>query len=170
MSSRSSILAAFAAFACLAAPAAAQQDTGMMAHDSAMMDHGESMDKMMDHDTAGGMAMHDDRMFMGASGEKAAGDYEVVDAGGKRQLKLDDSFSVAEGLDLYLVLANGNAADEGSLFLGKLKRGRGAQVYDLPEGKDLTGYSTLLVWSKKDQRALASAAWHVGGGGAMEHM
>lgn len=177
MSSHNTFLTTLAALACLAAPAAAQQDTGMMAHDTAMMDHGAAMgdrmggDETMDHDSAGGMmARHDDRMFLGSSGEKAAGDYQVVEAGGKRQLKLNDEFAVADGRDLYLVLANGNTADDGSLFLGKLKQRNGAQVYDLPKGKDLSGYTTLLVWSKKDQRALASAEWYAEDGGTMEHM
>ncbi|HEX6615835.1 MAG TPA: DM13 domain-containing protein [Gemmatimonadales bacterium] len=182
MSSPRTFFTTLAALACLAAPAAAQQDTGMMAHDTAMMDHGESMDhgtamddkmgddKMMDHDSTGGTAMHGGRMFMGASGEKAAGDYEVIEADGKRQLKLDEEFAVADGRDLYLALANGNAADESSLFLGKLKQRTGAQAYDLPNGKDLSGYTTLLVWSKKDRRALARADWHAGDGGSMEHM
>lgn len=177
MSPHSTFLTTLAALACLAAPAAAQQDTGMMAHDSAMMDPGGSMDhgtamgdKMMDHDSTGGRAMHDELMFMGASGEKAAGDYEVVDVDGRHQLELSDEFAVADGRDLYLVLANGDAADDGSLFLGELKQRNGAQVYDLPKGKDLSGYTTLLVWSKKDKRAVATAEWHSEGGGSMEHM
>jgi len=170
------ILAALAAFACITAPAAAQQDTGMMAHDTAMMDHGTAMDdkmdggEMMDPDSTGGTVMHGDRVFMGASGEKAMGDYEVVENGGQRQLKLNDGFAVADGRDLYLVLATGNAADEESLFLGKLERRSGAQTYNLPVGKDLSGYTTLLVWSKKDQRAVASAEWYAESGHAMEHM
>jgi hypothetical protein len=182
MSPHSTFLTTLAALASLAAPAAAQQDTGMMAHDSAMMDsggpmdHGAAMgdkmggDKMMDHDSTGGMAMHDGPMFMGASGEQAAGDYEVVDVDGRHQLELSDEFAVADGRDLYLVLANGDAADDGSLSLGKLKQRNGAQVYDLPKGKDLSGYTTLLVWSKKDKRAVATAEWRSEGGGSMEHM
>ena len=144
---------------------AAQQDTGMMQHDSAMMDHGQMM---MDHDSAMGMGAN--MMFMGAAGQKAAGDYKVTEAGGKRQLELTDDFAVAPAPDLYLVLANGPTPEGGALYLGKLKQTQGRQVYDLPKGKDLTGYTTLLVWSKKDRRAVASAEWHPASGGTMDHM
>lgn len=152
-------------------PLAAQQDTGMMHHDSAMMDHGQ----MMEHDN---MSMgHDDAMdkgsnmmFMGAAGQKAAGDYEISDAGGKQQLKLTDDFAVPPGADLYLVLASGPTPDATSLYLGKLKQVKGGQTYDLPKGKDLGKYTTLLVWSKKEKRAVASAEWHATSGGMMDHM
>lgn len=153
------------------APLAAQQDTGMMHHDSAMMDHGQ----MMDHDN---MSMGQDdamdkgpnMMFMGTAGKKAAGDYEISDAGGKQQLKLTDDFAVTAGADLYLVLANGPTPDPTALYLGKLKQEKGGQTYDLPKGKDLSKYTTLLVWSKKEKRAVATAEWHAATGGAMDHM
>ena len=145
---------------------AAQQDTGMMQHDSAMMDHGQ----MMDHDSTMDMGKNANMMFMGAAGQKAAGDYKVTEAGGKPQLELTDDFAVAPGPDLYLVLANGPTPEGDALYLGKLKQPHGRQVYDLPKGKDLTRYTTLLVWSKKDRRAVASAEWHPSSGGTMDHM
>ncbi len=162
-------LAAGAAFA--PAMLAAQQDTGMMQHDSAMMDHGQMMnhDNMtMGHDSA--MGKDANMMFMGAAGQKAAGDYEMTDAGAKQQLKLTDDFAVAPGADLYLVLANGPTPDAGALYLGKLKQAMGGQSHDLPKGKDLSKYTTLLVWSKKEKRAVASAEWHPASGGMMDHM
>ncbi|MEO7473900.1 MAG: hypothetical protein ABIY46_01030 [Gemmatimonadales bacterium] len=55
-------------------------------------------------------------------------------------------------------------------MLGKLKQSHGGQSYDLPKGKDLSGFTHLLVWSKKEKRAVAAAEWHPGTGGAMEHM
>lgn len=137
-------------------------DTGMaMSHDSAMMDHG----KPMDHGEmgAGASAM----MFTGAEGQKAAGDYELTETGGKRQLTLTDDFSVTAAPDLYLVLANGSTPDGDALYVGKLKKAAGAQTFDLPKDKDLTGYSTLLVWSKKGKRAVASAEWHATSGKMM---
>jgi hypothetical protein len=174
--SRHTKLSATALLACAfaAMPLAAQQDTGMMMqHDSAMMDHGQ-MDNSMKHDeqmmgkdsAMGGGA---NLMFMGAAGQRAAGDYEITEAEGKQQLKLTDDFAVAAGPDLYLVLANGDTPDKKSLYLGKLKQATGGQAYDLPKGKDLGTYTTLLVWSKKDKRAVASAEWHPTSGGMMEH-
>ena len=163
--------ALIAAAALSPAPLAAQQDPGMMHHDSAMMDHGQTMDHdnmSMGHDDA----LHEgpNMMFMGAAGQKAAGDYEISDAGGKQQLKLTDDFAVPPGADLYLVLANGPTPDGAALDLGKLKQAKGGQTYDLPKGKDLGKYTTLLVWSKKEKRAVASAEWHATSGGMMDHM
>lgn len=167
------LLACMLAAATASTPAslAAQQDTGMMQHDSAMMDHGRMMghDNMsMDHDDA--MDKAPSLMFMGAAGHKAAGDYAISDAGGKRQLELTDDFAVTPRGDLYLVLANGPTPDGTALYLGKLKQATGAQAYDLPKGRDLSGYTTLLVWSKKEKRAVASAEWHASSGGMMKHM
>jgi hypothetical protein len=185
--SRRTNLSAAVLLACTvaAAPLAAQQDTSMMKHDTTMMDKGSmdhgstdsssmgqgSMDKgSMGHDSA--MGMHKDMdmekgpsmMFMGVAGQKAAGDYAITDAGGKQQLTLTDDFSVASGSDLYLVLANGETPDNSALWLGKLKHATGAQTYDLPKGKDLTTFTRLLVWSKKEKQAAASAEWHPVGG------
>ncbi len=162
------------------APLAAQQDTSMMKHDSTMMQHDSSMmdqgsmshDQMMVHDSAMGMGKDQgaSMMFMGAAGQKAAGDYAITQAGGKQQLTLTDDFSVAAGSDLYLVLATGDAPDKGAVWLGKLQRATGAQTYDLPKGKDLSKFTKLLVWSKKEKRAAASADWHPASGGSMGHM
>jgi electron transfer DM13 len=165
-----------------AAPLAAQQDSSMMQHDSTMMQHDSTMmdhgsmshDQMAGHDSTMGMDKGMDTgasmMFMGAAGQKAAGDYAITEAGGKQQLTLTDDFSVASGSDLYLVLANGDAPDKDALWLGKLQHATGAQAYDLPKGKDLSKFTKLLVWSKKEKRASASADWHPAGAGAMGHM
>jgi electron transfer DM13 len=161
-----------------AAPLAAQQDTSMMQHDSTMMQHDSTMmdhgsmshDQMMGHDSTMGMDTGASMMFMGAAGQKAAGDYAITEAGGKQQLTLTDDFSVASGSDLYLVLANGDVPDKGALWLGKLQHATGAQAYDLPKGKDLSKFTKLLVWSKKDKRAAAAADWHPASDGSMGHM
>jgi len=166
------------------APLAAQQDSSMMSHDSSMMSHGDSSmgmshdsgmmdhgkamehDKMMDRDKMGGANM----MFMGGEGQTAAGDYEVTETAGKHQLKLTEDFSVAAAPDLYLVLTKGATPGSDGLYIGKLKKTTGAQTFDLPKGKDLSSYSTLLVWSKKEKRAVASAEWHAMSGKMMDHM
>ena len=54
--------------------------------------------------------------------------------------------------------------------LGKLKKATGGETFELPKGKDLSGYTTLLVWSKKDKRAVASAEWHPTSGKMTDHM
>jgi len=178
MSHRTNLSAAvLLACTCAAARLAAQQDTAMMQHDTAMMQHDTTMtdqgsmshDKMMGHDSAMGMDQGANMMFMGAGGRKAAGDYSIVSAGGKQQLKLTDDFAVT-GSDLYLVLANGDLPDKGALWLGKLQHVAGAQTYDLPKGKDLSAFTKLLVWSKKEKRPAATADWHPEAGGTMQHM
>jgi hypothetical protein len=183
MSHRTNVSAAvLLACTVAAAPLVAQQDTGMMQHDTTMMQHDSTVmdqgsmghEQMMGHDSTMGMDKGMDKganmMFMGAAGGKAAGDYAITDAGGKQQLTLTESFSVAPASDLYLVLANGETPDKGALWLGKLRRATGAQTYDLPQGKDLSKFTKLLVWSKKEKRASASADWHPAAGGSMGHM
>jgi electron transfer DM13 len=162
-----------AAFVLLAAaPLAAQQDTGMMAHDTGMMAHDTGM---MAHDT--GMMGHDtgmmkqegaapNMMFMGAEGAKASGDYTITDVGGRKRLTLTQDFAVADAPDLVLLLSSG-PTDKDALTLGKLKAPAAGQSFDLPKGKDLGKYTTLLVWSKKEKRAVATAEWHAPG--AMGH-
>ena len=150
-----------------AAPLAAQQDTGMMAHDTGMMAHDTGM---MAHDT--GMMAHDtgmmqdeemgaspNMMFMGAEGAKASGDYTITEVGGRQRLTLTQDFAVADAPDLVLLLSSG-PTDKDALTLGKLKQPAAGQSFDLPKGKDLGKYTTLLVWSKKQKRAVATAEWH----------
>jgi hypothetical protein len=171
--------AAFVLFA--AAPLAAQQDTGMMAHDTGMMAHDTGMmahdTGMMAHDTAmmahdTGMMAHDtgmmkeegpgagaNMMFMGAGGAQASGAYQINDVAGRRRLTLGQDFAVPDAPDLVLLLSSGST-DKDALTLGKLKRPAAGQTFDLPKGKDLGKYTTLLVWSKKEKRAVATAAWH----------
>jgi hypothetical protein len=170
-----------------AAPLAAQQDTGMMAHDTGMMSHDAgamshdagamSHDTgMMSHDT--GMMSHDSAMgdhdggmmapesgAMGHggntsfSGAEASGGYQVTDAGGRTRLSLTSDFAVADAPDLYLLLSAG-ATDRDALTLGRLKRQAAGQNFDLPRDKDLGKYTTLVVWSRKERRAVATADWH----------
>lgn len=179
---RSCSTAAAVVLAATLSPAllAAQQDSAMMSHDSMMAmpaDTGMAMshDSMMMHDEKtmdhGNMMGHDEGMsFVGTGGQKAAGGYELTESpGGKRQLTLGNDFSVTPGSDLYLVLANGSAPDNKALWIGKLKQPAGTQTFDLPKGKDLTGYTTLLVYSKKTKQAVASADWHATSGKMMEH-
>jgi Electron transfer DM13 len=155
-----------------AAPLAAQQDTGMMAHDTGMMAHDTGM---MAHDT--GMMAHDtgmmkqegagpNMMFMGADGAKASGDYQITDVGGRQRLTLTQDFAVPDAPDLVLLLSSG-PTDEDALTLGKLKHPAAGQSFDLPKEKDLGKYTNLLVWSKKQKRAVATAEWHAPG--AMAH-
>jgi hypothetical protein len=148
----------------------------MMSHDSMMampadsgmaMSHDSTM--MMDHD--GMMKPEEGMSFVGAGGQKAAGGYVLTETpAGKRQLMLGKDFAVPQGSDLYLVLANGSAPDSKALWIGRLKQATGSQTFDLPKGKDLSGYTSLLVYSKKTRQTVASAEWHATSGKMMDHM
>ncbi|MGH7702853.1 MAG: DM13 domain-containing protein [Gemmatimonadales bacterium] len=131
----------------MASPLVAQDDSTKMKKDEMM-----KKDDKMGHD-----AMGPNPTFMGAGGHKAAGDYEIVDANGRKQIKLKDSFAIKKVPDAYLVLAAGDKPDAKSVYVTKLKSLTGAQAYDLPKGVDLSQFSKVLVWCKKFSVLIASA-------------
>ena len=96
--------------------------------------------------------------FSGAEGHKAGGGFEVVADQGKSRLRLAPDFSVEKGPDVYVVLSNSpKVGKDGSLYLGKLKKFSGEQVYDIPSGTDLSAYSHVVLWCKKYSVAMGSA-------------
>jgi hypothetical protein len=125
----------------------AQNDSSMMGHEG-----------MMGHDS-----MAADMMFMGAGAHKAAGNYTIEEKNGKQQITLTQDFSVEPAGDIWLVLANGDAPDAGSVYVAKLKSAKGTQSYSVPKGTDLSKFSRLLVWSKKSKSLLASTDLTAGG-------
>ena len=61
-----------------------------------------------------------------------------------------ESFAVRNGPDLYVYLspsADGYAAD--ALELGPLKADQGNQNYRVPEGTDVTGAQSVVIWCKQ---------------------
>ncbi len=146
---------------CLTRPAAGQssdqmaKDTGMMAHDSMGKD---AMGKdAMAHDSGTAMAPHG--MIGGAEGHKASGAFEITTATGKSQVKLGDDFAVEKGPDVYVLLSRSERGGQsGSVNLGKLKKFRGAQTFDVPAGTELSGFSHLVLWCKKYNVTMATAS------------
>ena len=68
------------------------------------------------------------------------------------------------------MLGKGMTKDQGSLELGKLRKADGAQSYDIPESANLAGYSTVLLWSKKDKAVVGEATMGSHGTmGSMDH-
>jgi Electron transfer DM13 len=154
-------LALLAGCTLLPASLRAQNDSSMMSHDSGAMSKDHEMmgqDSMMGHDS-----MAADMMFMGAGEHKAAGDYTIEEKNGKQQITLTADFAVEPAGDTWLVLANGDAPDAGSVYVAKLKSPKGAQAYTIPKGTDLSKYAKLLVWSKKSKSLLASTDLSAGG-------
>jgi pentapeptide MXKDX repeat protein len=159
-----------------AAPLAAQQDR--MAHDQMKKDtmgqdamgkdgmakDGMAMDGMaMEH----GMTMLPHGAFAGAEGHKAGGSFALVREGDQTVLKLADDFWTEKGPDVYLVLSNGPKASTGAVFLGKLSKFSGAQVFAVPPGTDLGAFTHVVLWSKKDNVAFGAAS--LAAGDAMMH-
>jgi pentapeptide MXKDX repeat protein len=161
-----------------AARLAAQQ--GQMQHDGmqhdSMQHNGLKNDGMgMSKDAMGkdGMAMDHGMMmlprgtFAGSGGHKAGGSFTVTAEGGKTVFKLGSDFSVEKAPDLYLVLSAGPEVSQGAVFLGKISRFSGAQVFEVPSGTNLEDFSHIVLWNRKDKVALGAAS--LAGGVGMMH-
>jgi len=160
---RLSVLSPLILLLALAPPIAAQE---------AQKDQKDQMEKegamakdAMDKDAMAKDAMDKDAMgkahrgsFSGAEGHEAGGGFEVIADQGKSRLRLAPDFSVQKGPDVYVVLSNSPQVGKGgSLYLGKLKKFSGEQVYDIPSGTDLSAYSHVVLWCKKYHVAMGSA-------------
>lgn len=154
----------------LAAPAAAQQtdkmskDTAMMSHDSmgadsmAMEKDKMGMEKGKMGMEKGKMGMAPHAMMMGSKGNDV-GTVTVKSAGGKSEIQFGDDFSMTGANDVEVVLSRSDdAAAEGAIKLGKLKKASGAQSYKVPSGTSLSEYSHVILWSTKDKAAVGTAS------------
>jgi len=102
-----------------------------------------------------------------------AGIWRIVHEGGRLHVKLGDDFETKNGPDLHLLLSpkpfaaltNANAGHDAlvvglletrdtSLFLKKMK---GAQALQLPEGVDLSAYRSILIHCVKFSHLWAGA-------------
>lgn len=133
-----------------------------MAKDGAMMKEDGAMtkDDAMAKDK---MAMAPHGVFTAAEGHKASGKVEVVTANGKSQLRLGNDFSMERGPDVYVVLSPAAAmAKSGTTRLGKVKRFSGAQTFDIPAGTDLSAATHVVLWCKKYNVLMGTAALATG--------
>ncbi|HEY6947907.1 MAG TPA: DM13 domain-containing protein [Gemmatimonadales bacterium] len=154
-------------------PLAAQQDQmqhGEMQHDGMKKDGmGMGADAMgkddmaMDH----GMRTALHGMFAGSGGHSAGGSYAFITEGDKTVLKLGPDFSVEKAPDVEVVLSAGPSVSKGAVFLGRLSKFSGPQVFEVPSGTDVEAFSHLVLWSGKDKAALGVAS--LAGGGGMMH-
>lgn len=139
----------------LTALAALVSAAPLLAQDDAMM-----KDKAMNAPAEG--------MFAGAGGHKAAGTVHLLGSGTKRQLHFTPDFKVDKGPDVYVALTDSTRrVTDKSLVVGKLSKTSGEQLYDLPAGADLGGYTHVVLWSKKNRASLGEAPL---GTGAMDGM
>lgn len=86
----------------------------------------------------------------GAPGHNGSGTVQVQRlADGKLNLFISN-FSVTNGPDLYVVLSAspGGSYSGADLQVAKLKANNGSQNYALPDGLDLSGYRSVIIWCK----------------------
>jgi hypothetical protein len=102
--------------------------------------------------------------FAGAEGHDAEGSFQFVTEGEETRISLGRDFKVDRGPDVYLVLSRApKVAAEGDLYLGKLTKFKGEQVFDVPPGTDLGQYQHLVLWCRKYSVAMGAAELAPGG-------
>jgi len=80
------------------------------------------------------------------------GSWTLVQRSDKTSIRFSEDFKTKNGPDLKVFLSpksaaevNGKNATDGAILLGVLKNNKGVQAYEIPEGTDLSLYSTVLV-------------------------
>lgn len=84
--------------------------------------------------------------------QKIKGTWNIVVTDSGTFLELDDQFKTRKAPDLKLFLSplpadqvNAQNATKGSVLIAKLKKAKGAQRYEIPEGVDLAQFQTLVL-------------------------
>ena len=93
-------------------------------------------------------------MLHGAGGHHATGTVHLVAKGDQHQIHFTPDFKAGSSSDVYVVLSKSEAPEAGSVQLGKLKHVAGEQTIDVPAKVDVSQYSHLLLWSKKDNAVI----------------
>ena len=86
----------------------------------------------------------------------AQGAARVIHLEGESDVLRLENLRVTNGPDLYVYLATDKGASD-FVDLGRLKANSGNQNYDIPEGTDLSKYSTVLIWCKQFSVLFGSA-------------
>lgn len=80
------------------------------------------------------------------------GTWSLINRDGKSFVVFSEDFKTKNGPDLKIFLSPKSAEDvtgknavDGALNLGPLQSNKGAQEYEIPEGTDLSQFSTVLV-------------------------
>ncbi|MEL7028036.1 MAG: DM13 domain-containing protein [Pseudomonadota bacterium] len=84
--------------------------------------------------------------------QRTSGNWQVVERDGQTYIEFDDAFKTRRAPDLKVFLstedaatrANRNALDN-AVFIGELQSAKGAQSYLVPDGVDVSQFSTLLI-------------------------
>lgn len=89
--------------------------------------------------------------FIGVEGERVSGEANVL----QNTIELSQNFKTSSGPDLYVYLGN----DEPTQIIAKLKKNSGAQTYALPEGVNLSNFSTVFIHCKKYDHTFGKAGF-----------
>lgn len=80
------------------------------------------------------------------------GSWRIYESDGKTYLTLSDDFRTSRAPDLKIFLSPTDAASvtrrnatNGSLLVSPLRKTRGGQTYEIPEGTDLSAYESLVI-------------------------
>lgn len=139
-----------------------QPTAALLAQDDGAMK--EDHDAMQDAGAKNMMGPPAEGAFTGANGHTAAGTVHILGEKGKRQLHFTADFTADKAPDTYVTLANGPTPDRGtSTTVAKLTRFKGEQTFDLPAGIDPARYTHVILWSKKQGKALGHAELHAAG-------
>lgn len=88
--------------------------------------------------------------FNGVEGERVRGSVEVTETA----VRLSSNFKTTSGPDLYVYLGNDNPTK----IIAVLKKNKGSQTYALPEGIDLSKYSSVFIHCKKYNHTFGKAS------------
>ncbi|MEO0500775.1 MAG: DM13 domain-containing protein [Pseudomonadota bacterium] len=94
--------------------------------------------------------------FSGSKGHKSSGGASIVRlTDGRHALKLEEDFRVTNGPDLRVYLSaapdpRSRTDVEGANYvdLGELMSAKGDQLYPIPEGVDLAGVNSAVIWCR----------------------
>lgn len=99
---------------------------------------------------------------------KSSGTWEIFTEGDKTFVKLSDDFRTRNAPDLKIFLspqaasdATGKNATDGAVLVAPLSSNKGGQVYEIPEGVDVSAFQSILIhceaysklWSAADLTA-----------------
>ena len=96
-------------------------------------------------------------MLHGAGNHHAAGTVHLLVTGDKHQIHFTSDFKADAGHDVHVLLGKSEAPAAESVDLGRLKHPAGEQMVDIPAKVDVSQYSHLLLWNKKDNTVIAMA-------------
>lgn len=95
---------------------------------------------------------------------KSAGDWSIFQDGDKTYVKLSRDFKTRSAPDLKIFLSplearrtSGRNATDGSVLVAPLSSNEGEQIYEIPEGVDLTQFKSILIHCQQFSKLWSAA-------------